>query len=276
MGMNSKGVFITLATFFLALMLISMSVSLQQVKGIGNGTVNVAIAGERVASLEQNALDSAREVYSKVGKITWSQSDTNFTYYESFPDTASRNAISGQLANANGFLAQEFSNAVGMNLAAIDAGRIYVHGKDVAVRHSATTGFGTNMNLYFDKNTTNFRTLVIDINEAANANNTSSSLPLCGACANPVRLIITWRDTGGVFFSFNNVIDFLQPGSVDIMSSGNEHVIFSYNSSGWQWSTTAPAASLSTRVEFNDAVFEVGPDRKILSVSTLGGYGFSS
>ncbi|MEK6958704.1 MAG: hypothetical protein AABW59_01520 [archaeon] len=274
-AMNSKGIFITLATFFMAIMLIGTAVNLQQIKGAGNATVNIAIAGERVMQIEQNALDTAREVY-RGGEITWAQNDTNFTFFETFPNTSARGSISTQLSNANGFLVQEFPGTVGLNIGAVDVGRIYAHGKEMTIRHSPTTGFGTNTAIYFDSNTANVKSIRIDLNETANANNTDSTLPLCGACSNPVKLTITWNDTSGVFFSFDDYIDLSQAGSVDVRSTGNEHVIFSYNSSGWQFTTTNPLVSLSNTVEFDNALFEIGPDMNLLNIPKLGGFGFTS
>ncbi len=276
-AVGERGVFVTLSTLFIALLLISVAYFEGAVTNGANTSFNGILASQSAASLKVSSASILSSIYSNVGGVTFSSDFNSFNFRESFPNLSQRNNISGAVSKVNSLFSSKFNGAVSINLGLIDAGKIQVWGKDFNVVHSLTNGFSDNTIVRYNYGARKFSTIFYDVNVTSDMNVSSTSLPLCVSCANPVRLKVrVWSQNGTLKVNFDNSIDALQSGSI-IMTTGAlgsaNDLNFTYAVGNLTWKSASRVVNLDSNVYFIDSVVSAGVNDDAIVISpSIGGY----
>jgi|GEM_PF-2002325 len=274
---SQKGVFITLTAFMLSLLLLFSAANLQKVRGLEENALTLSIAAQDNYFVKKNLYDIMQSAYFDAG-IFWDVNDNNaLLFRETFPQITQKTKLSQNLADIKAYFYNEFPNGGTYTPETTDIGEINIAGKDLNIKHSLTSGFGTNNQLYFNFSQKKFNTVRFDINsdKSSLAVYGTPNIPLCIACANPLNMIITIRNSaGGISYSFNNMIDLSQAGNLDLNSSPNTPDIqLVYTPTSILWTTNASILTFYSITNFNDPLFDIYPDKNAVNITELSSFG---
>ncbi len=273
---NQKGVFITLTAFMLAGMLLLSASTLGKVRTMEENAITLSLAAQKNYSVKETLILEIKNAYSNAA-IDWNITDNNtIIYKETFPTLVQKDKLQSNLAKLKAFFSQEFPTSGSYAPESSDLGLLMIGGKDMNIKHSATTGFGTNSELYFNYGSKKFNTITFDINtDATNLTKLTETLPLCSSCANPLNLIITVKNnTGTTIYNFNNTIDLSSTGTLDFNTSSGVHELgLSYNTTRFLLDTNTTTLTTKTTINFNDPVMDITPTKDALNITEMSSFG---
>jgi len=274
---SQKGVFITLTAFMLSLLLLSAAANLQKVKGLEENAITLSIAAQDNYFVKENLYGILQSAYYDAG-INWDVNDNNsFIYSETFPAVTKKTKLVQNLSSIKAYFFSEFPNAGTYTPETNDAGEINITGKDMNIKHSATNGFGTNTQLYFNFSSKKFNTAKFDINSDKLALSIygAPSLPLCVDCASPLALTITVRNSSGVVaYTFSNTVDLSLAGTLDLnSSSGAPDIQLAYSPTSILWTANSSTVNFRSIINFNDPLFDIYPDKNAVNITELSSFG---
>ena len=276
---NSKGFFVTITAFLLAMLLLSLTIGLQEVRNAEDESANFLIATEQASFKRESILRMTEEVYKNTANIQWEIRGNDFIFTESFPTIAGKGKLLQNLSDVNYFLNNYFSKDFNYNYDDIDLGDIQVYEKDFAVHHSLSSGFSTNERIYFIADSINYNTVEIDVNvnTAFNPSGVDNRLTTCSGCSNGIRLIMTLRDeVRNEDFTYDGQIDLDSTNEVAIdvglIPGAADDILFSFTSTGYQAYSDEAVIDMIATTTFDDTVIAAGLDRSILEIGTADWY----
>ncbi len=276
---NSKGFFVTITAFLLAMLLLSLTIGLQEVRNAEEESANFLIATEQASFKRESILRMTEEVYKNTANIQWEIRGNDFIFTESFPTIAGKGKLLQNLSDVNYFFNNYFPKDFNYHYNDIDLGNIQVYEKDFAVHHSLSSGFSTNERIYFIADSIKYNTVEMDVNvnTAFNPSGVDNRLTTCSGCSNGIRLIMTLRDeVRNEDFTYDGQIDLDLTNEVAIdvglIPGAADDILFSFTSTGYQAYSDEAVIDMIATTTFDDTVIAAGLDRSILEIGTADWY----